>query len=225
MNRVKSLAGEIGSNVYQKFFRERLQFADFARAKIIVEGKEVWNLDHSALYSNCFWTFDSVTRIQELVKAADDAAQGPCVILAEGVGETGVQALGMSLDVNPSFFARHLGCTSVWEQGSDELTALDLKYSDLLETKRKQESADLPTGFTRPSQADCVRLKGNTFDHHDVWDVTNAVYHRMKHPSESYDAASNIFYWDGFKPRISCCRMSAKACEYTERLPPLVPIN
>lgn len=107
------------------------------RAKIIVDGKEVWNVDHSAPHSNCFWTFNSVTRIGELVKATDDAAQGPCVILAEGIGETGVQALGMALDVNPSYFARHLGSTSVWEQGSEELTALDLKYSDLLGTTKK----------------------------------------------------------------------------------------
>lgn len=72
------------------------------------------------------------TRIREAFRPADGAAREPRVLLVRGIDAEAAEVLGYSLNLDPSFIARHMGSDKIWARGDPRLTLLTNAFSEFL---------------------------------------------------------------------------------------------
>lgn len=214
LGKVKELADEIGPDVWDKCFEQH--FVEGPMAFCIFSGKACWD-------------FSSGDHTQEILQQTrimrqqfpDTAQNNRIVIVVEAINKTGIQALGMALDVNPCFFAKHLGAINM----EDEMArihhgyrALDTRWEEL---GRKFESY---VDSRRKSQHHM-----QNYDYHRVSSILDdeTLHPYLKSKMQISDVKNRQKSWvfagtgrvapddglAGFWPRISCMRGFKNSCK------------
>lgn len=126
LGKVKSLANQIDPGLYESLFK-RINKGE--RGRVLVAGTHLTYRPHEHN-----WHYLDIASVQEEL-LADSDNKDPCILIVEAIDETTIQALGMLLNINPCFFARHLGSHSVYVGApSDNITTLSDHYVHYLES-------------------------------------------------------------------------------------------
>lgn len=133
--KVETLAKEIGPRFYEYFFEQHFQQG---HGDVFLIGENVAERVVDSSRNDRFqpwfrskrrWSFDAIKSLRQHIATA--SKQNPCVVIVEAIDKTGVQALGMAFNINPCFFAKHLGSKTTRPKESNELSSLGNSFASL----------------------------------------------------------------------------------------------
>jgi hypothetical protein len=131
LGKVKELADEIEPGLYDKYFEEHFTeqdhtFTGFYKHDQDSETEHLFSCD--GLPSPPI--FSDIETLQE--NFFNPSNQEPSVLVVEAINKAGIQAIGMALNVNPCFFAIHLGSKYGKFCVSDQLERLTDMFDDFV---------------------------------------------------------------------------------------------
>lgn len=152
---------------------------------------------------------------KELLEPPGEAPRHPCLLLASGIGADWINKLGMTVNLDPRFLARHIGSTGTYVGGSTELDNLSFDFSTFLRSKRhKDQPGAVPA---RNSQSfHIARRSLQAFrkqDSNSCYDQSGQQNAHFSRDDADTDRVSEIGPVAFLCHRISLFQVSAHGCE------------